>query len=102
MIKNIPAAVLTLALTAGLGFSQSGNSSAAGRITEPTGQSIPEANVRISNVETGVQQTTVTNEQGHYRVGALLPGSYRIEVEAPGFDRVSRGPLPLEVWQNRR
>ncbi len=100
MTKRIISAFLTLSVCAGLAVAQSGNSSVAGAVTDPAGQAIPAAKVRISNLQTGVQQTTVSNESGQYRIVALVPGTYQLEVEAPGFDRVSRGPLTVEVSQN--
>jgi len=53
----------------------------------------------LTNQETGAKQTTVTNDTGSYRFASLPPGTYRIEAELPGFDRLSRGPLTLQVSQ---
>ena len=41
----------------------------------------------------------MTNESGLYRVVALLPGTYQVGVEADGFDKISRGPVVLQVSQ---
>jgi len=53
----------------------------------------------VKNLESGVQVETVTNDSGLYRAGALLPGSYQIEVDSGGFDHLSRGPITLQVSQ---
>src|SRR4051794_8443202 len=83
-----------------LALAQSGNSSISGSISDASGQVLPAAQVRVLNLNTGVRLSTVTNESGLYRVNALLPGAYQIEVEAAGFDRLSRGPVTVEVSQS--
>lgn len=47
----------------------------------------PVANARVTVTETGknVSSVTGTNDSGNYSRGQLIPGSYRVEVEAPGF-----------------
>ena len=87
-------AVASLALQA-----QSGNSAFSGSVKDATGLAIPAAKVKITNRDSGVQVETVTNEEGLYRLGALLPGDYQLEVAAEGFDRVARGPVTLQVSQ---
>ena len=41
----------------------------------------------------------MTNDAGLYRVGNLVPGSYRIAVEGDGFTPGARGPVTLAVGQ---
>jgi len=53
----------------------------------------------ISNVETGVAVDTLSGTSGLFRVGALVPGSYRVEVQAPGFTPATRGPVTVLVSQ---
>jgi hypothetical protein len=55
--------------------------------------------VRVANEQTGVSQETVSNESGIYRAVSLVPGSYRLEVNAPGFDRLVRPGLSLQIGQ---
>ena len=93
------AGVLLIAFSASLALAQSGNSTISGSVKDASEAAIPEARVKITNVETGVQFDTVTNSAGLYRAGALVPGSYRIEADAVGFDHLTRGPLTLQVSQ---
>ena len=51
------------------------------------------------NEDTSVVLDTLTNQEGLYRVGALVPGKYRVEVELGGFEPVIRRPIVLEVGQ---
>src|SRR5215831_17094441 len=78
---------------------QTGTSTITGSVTDPSGSPVPGTNIKIVNIDNGAQSESVTNEAGLYRVGALLPGSYRIEADTTGFDHLVRGPLSLAVSQ---
>jgi len=93
------AGVLLVALSVSFALAQSGNSTISGSVKDASEAAVPTARVKIVNVETGVQFDTVTNSAGLYRAGALVPGSYRIEADAVGFDHLTRGPLTLQVSQ---
>ena len=80
-------------------FAQSGSGVISGSIKDPTGASVPGVAVAIINHDTGVTANTTSNQDGIYRVGSPAPGSYRVEVEARGFQKVARGPLGLAVGQ---
>ena len=86
-------------LSASLACAQSGNSTISGIVRDASESAIPTAQLKIVNVETGVQSHTVTNSAGLYRAGALVPGTYRIEADAVGFAHLTRGPLTLQVSQ---
>ena len=80
-------------------WAQSGNSTISGTVKDATSAAVPDAKIKIVNLDSGVQLDTMTNEAGLYRVGALVPGRYRVEVDAAGFDRITRGPITLQVGQ---
>jgi len=48
-----------------------------GRVTDPTGAVIVDAQVEIKDVETGVATTKKTNGDGLYNIPALKPGRIR-------------------------
>src|ERR1035441_10284321 len=93
------AGFLMALVSASLASAQSGNSTISGSVRDASEAAIPTARMKITNVETGVQLETVTNSAGLYRAGSLVPGSYRIETDAVGFDRLTRGPVTLQVSQ---
>jgi type 1 fimbria pilin len=49
-----------------------------GTVTDPTGAVVPDATVNVTNVDTGVSRTTVTNQAGEYAMPAIdLQGRLR-------------------------
>src|SRR4051812_16147179 len=80
-------------------LAQSGTSTISGIVKDTSGGTIPGAQVRVVNEDTNVVLDTLTNQEGLYRVGALVPGKYRVEVELSGFEPVIRRPIVLEVGQ---
>jgi hypothetical protein len=66
-----------------------------GNITDPAGASVPAAAVMVTNQATGVVKRTESSADGYYRIADLLPGSYEIRVEAPGFKTAVRRGLTL-------
>jgi hypothetical protein len=75
------------------------SSTISGTVKDASEAAIPAARVKITNLDTGVQLETVGNSAGLYRAAALVPGRYRIEADATGFDHLSRGPVTLQVSQ---
>ncbi len=61
-----------------------------GTVTDNTGAVIPGANVTISNMATGVEQTTTTNASGVYTFPNVVPGQYIVLVEFTGFKGFSQ------------
>src|SRR5947208_237617 len=90
-------AVVALLLPAAV-FAQSGGSTISGLIEDSTGAPLPGVSVTIRNAETGVAFDAVTNEEGLYRVGALVPGTYRVEASVDGFEPAVRA-VTLAVSQ---
>src|SRR5437764_10335255 len=73
-----------------------------GVIRDASGAIIPAAAVTIVNEGTGIKWEATSNEDGIYTVPLLQPGSYRIEVQAPGFKTIQRSGVQLEVAQTAR
>lgn len=94
--------VAMLTLRHGLAEAQSGVGTAAvsGVVVDETKAAIPGVTVAMTNTDTGVVRTAVTNEIGLYRVLSLQPGSYVLTFELPGFGTVKRGPVTFIVGQD--
>ncbi|MGH9588287.1 MAG: carboxypeptidase-like regulatory domain-containing protein, partial [Acidobacteriaceae bacterium] len=68
-----------------------------GTITDSTGAVIPNAQVTITNVNTGATNHSVTSSAGTYSVRGLLPGTYSLTVEATGFQKSVQNGVQVEV-----
>src|SRR5258708_6409557 len=81
--------ILVLCLALGFGAStslgQAVYGSLVGTVTDPQGNAVAGAKVTVANIAKGTTEETTTNESGNYSVTHLIPDSYRIRVEAPGF-----------------
>src|SRR5678815_3702769 len=58
---------------------------------------IPGATVKITNVDTKVSQSLVTNGSGYYEAPLLNPGTYEVLVQMPRFKSASRTDIVLGV-----
>jgi len=56
-----------------------------GQVFDPTGAAVPNAQVTATNQETGVSVKITTTSAGTYSFPSLIPGLYKVEVEAKGF-----------------
>jgi len=72
-----------------------------GVVMDVQGAVVPQAQVEVRNVDTGVSRRIETDERGQFRVSALVPGRYEVAVERMGFQRVVRRVdvgVAQEVW----
>ena len=70
-----------------------------GTVKDTTGALIVDAAVKLTNVETGVFQTTRTNDTGAYGFVNILPGRYTLSVTKDGFSGERQPDFSLEVNQ---
>jgi len=68
-----------------------------GSVTDEQGAAVKGAKVLITNVETGASRTVETTDSGDYVVPNLAPGLYSVVAEAPGFKKVERTQVRVEV-----
>jgi len=101
---------LALALSSSV-FAQTtvATGSISGTVTDATGAVVSGAKVTISG-STGQTVTVTTGAQGGYATGSLVPGAYKVRIEAKGFkttllpvevrvDNTANGSVKLEVGQ---
>ena len=75
-----------LLVCAGNAFAQSSNGSVVGTITDKTGGAVANATVKVVSIDRGGEtHNTTTDSVGTFRVSSLLPGRYKVTVEASGF-----------------
>ena len=61
-----------------------------GTVTDQTHAVVPAVAVKLTEVNTNFQRAEATNDSGFFAFANLDPGTYRIEVEHPGFRKVVR------------
>src|ERR1700704_4707697 len=66
-------------------FGQSSFATLSGTIADGTGALIPGVSITATNNATGVVSTVISNDTGSYSVASLLPGTYKVTAELPGF-----------------
>src|SRR5258707_8106766 len=79
--------------------SQANTGTIEGAITDPSGKTIPGAEVTIVNVDTNFTRVLTTDSEGRFR-GVLLPlGAYKLTVKAKNFATLIREGINLGVGQ---
>jgi len=56
-----------------------------GTVTDTTGGVLPGVNVTVTNVETGLTRTYVSDERGRFIFTEMEPGHYHVKAELPAF-----------------
>jgi len=73
-----------------------------GEVRDSSGGALNGATIAVTNKETAVARTVLTNEAGLYAVPALQPSVYDLRVEMRGFRAASRTGFELQVQQTAR
>jgi hypothetical protein len=68
-----------------------------GTITDANGGQVPNAQIIIKDVATGVERTVTTNKDGIYIAANLLPAEYQVTVSAQGFNTEIKTGIKLNV-----
>src|ERR1700736_4339458 len=94
----VPALCLLL-LCAECIFGQADTGRITGTASDASGAVVPGVRVTIVSVETNLSQTFVTDNTGSYSSGPLRVGVYRLEAQSPGFKRLVRDAISLQVQE---
>src|SRR4030095_13542340 len=68
-----------------------------GSVTDPQGAVVPNAKVTVRSQATSAERTAQTDADGNFQFASLLPGVYRLEVQAQGFQTQVVAALNVEV-----
>jgi len=90
-------ALVALGATSGRLWAQAQTATITGTATDSSGAALAGAKVTVTNSETNVSQTTVTNAQGLYSVPDLPVGTYSVQASQSGFQTSVKTGVNLTV-----
>ena len=78
------------------------NANLVGTVKDQQDAAISNAQLTLTNAETGVAQSTTTDQTGNYEFAAVKPGRYSLAIEQPGFKKFVQSEFTLAVDQRAR
>jgi hypothetical protein len=93
---GLPVALFVL-VSPSLLHAQAVTGTLVGNVTDSGGLPIPGATVAITEVNTNISNSAVTNENGSYVFSSLKDGTYRVEAELSGFKKAIRENVQVQV-----
>ena len=66
-----------------------------GAVSDSSGAYVPRVRIVVRHQDTGVERTAETASNGQFLVSNLAPGTYTLNLEAPGFVPIRVKPFPL-------
>jgi hypothetical protein len=89
---------LAMISLSGAMFGQSSTEGAiGGTVFDPVRAVVQKTQVTVRNLDTGRQDSGITDSDGRFRIIRLPPGTYRVMVNAAGFAPFDRGGVAVEV-----
>src|SRR5438477_854920 len=99
MSKRVLVDLLVLVFTSTAVWEQS-TVQISGSVKDQSGALLPGAEVSVTQTETGLKRTALTNETGSYTLTNLPVGPYRLEATLPGFRTYAQTGIVLQVNSN--
>jgi hypothetical protein len=81
-------------------FAQVPTGQISGRVTDSSGAVLPGVDVTVTQTDTGLKRSTVTNDSGQYAIPSLPVGPYRLEATLQGFRTFVQSGITLQVNAN--
>src|SRR5262249_17318945 len=79
---------------------QTATSQISGVVQDPSGASIPGAEVRVTQTDTGFTRTATSGPDGSYTIPNLPVGPYRLTASSQGFSNYVQDGIVLRVNSN--
>ena len=97
-VRVFMSALVALFLLCSMGLqAQQSRGSFTGTVTDTSGGVIPGVKVTATEVDTGISQSALTQEDGSYTIPLLPPGRYQLSAEKAGFEKTTQGIITLAV-----
>ena len=78
-------------------WAQTVTGSISGVVVDESSAVVPGANVTVTNVDTGIGRSVVTDAAGRYDVPGLIPDHYEVQAQIMGFETAVRSGIQLTV-----
>lgn len=101
-LRAILALTLLFCSSSPVAFGQILYGSLTGNVTDASDAAVPNANVSISNKQTGASRSTVTNDSGAYNIPTLQPGLYTVKITKDGFRTIVQDNVEILVNSTAR
>ena len=99
-LKAIPVVVAVSFVLVPTGVRAQSTAQISGVVTDQSGAILPGVEVKVTQTDTGITRSAVTNETGLYILPNLPIGPYRLEAALPGFRSYVRTGIVLQVGSN--
>src|SRR5207249_4835933 len=96
-MKHSLVTLLTLAALSPFAAAQTVTGTMEGRVSDKGGAVVPGSRITARQIETGLQRTVVTNEEGYFKLAFLPLGTYNLRVDHDGFRPVQKNALVVEL-----
>ncbi len=83
-------------------FAQTERGSITGVVTDPTGAAVAGAELSLIHRDTNAAAKATTTSSGEFSLPNLLPGTYRVDISAPGFKRFVRQNITISAASTAR
>src|SRR4029077_3197675 len=101
IFRTLTGVLASILFSAGILFAQGVGTSGVirGTVTDPSGASVPKANIAVEEPEKGIRRTAISDESGAYELTGLPPATYRVTVKISGFQTEILKDVEVSVGQ---
>jgi hypothetical protein len=97
MLRTAAAFFVSLVLSTLVALAQGPTATILGIIKDRTQSVLPGVTITVTNQETSITRTVVSDEQGRYVVPGLIVGVYQVQADLPGFQSAIRRDITLTI-----
>src|SRR5580704_12927312 len=101
-VLHVIFAVACLLTLCRAGYGQSTFGTVLGTIKDPSGSFVPMAKVSLMNTGTNAEHSTISNSNGGYEFVNVEIGTYKLTVEAPGFQKTEYQAFDMAARDTKR
>jgi len=94
--------IILLLSTQGILLAQDPTGRIIGSVTDPQGAEVPNVQIIVTNIKTGISKNGLTDNQGFYQIMDLSIGVYRVTMDHEGFREFVLDNQTLQINQSLR